>query len=79
MAVQAKRKRDSVAVIDLYNTIVDLPDPCDLTPDMVAGVGAKFGLNMRKDQLDGLLNIYSQYLESMIPSGDIQLRCDATP
>ncbi len=38
-AVQAKRKRDSAAVVDLYNAIVDLPDATDLTQDMVS-VGA---------------------------------------
>lgn len=45
---QAKKKRDSTAVVALYNKIVDLPDPCDLTSDIVASVGTEFGINMRE-------------------------------
>lgn len=37
-AIQAKKKRDAGAVIDLYNAIVDLPDPNDLTQDIVLQV-----------------------------------------
>lgn len=32
---QAKRKRDSAAVVDLYNAIVDLPEPNELTQEAV--------------------------------------------
>ena len=72
--VQAKKKRDAAAVIDLYNTIVELPEPYELTPDMVAAVGSKFGVNMHGSELEGLQKIYGQYLESLIPSGDTQLK-----
>lgn len=34
--VQAKRKRDSASVVDLYNALVDLPEATDLTPQIVA-------------------------------------------
>ena len=34
--VVAKRKRDSVAVVDLYNQLVELPEPTDLTQEDVA-------------------------------------------
>ncbi|PNW77802.1 hypothetical protein CHLRE_10g452450v5 [Chlamydomonas reinhardtii] len=75
-AVQAKRKRDSVAVVDLYNAIVELPDATDLTPQTVADVGSKYGINFQKDELDGLKRIYGQFLESVIPTGDTQLKGD---
>lgn len=42
-AIQAKKKRDAGAVIDLYNAIVDLPDPNDLTQDMVLQVRTSGG------------------------------------
>lgn len=75
-SVQAKKKRDSGAVIDLYNAIVDLPDPSQLSADIVSGVGSKYGMNMQKDDLDGLTRLYGQYLENIIPTGDMQLRGD---
>ncbi|GLC39997.1 hypothetical protein PLESTB_000120100 [Pleodorina starrii] len=74
--VQAKRKRDSAAVVDLYNALVDLPEATDLTPQTVADVGSKYGINFQKDELDGLKRIYGQYLESVIPVGDVQLKGD---
>lgn len=79
LAVQAKKKRDSTAVIELYNNIVELADPCELTQQMVSDVGSKYGINMQRDDLDGLKKLYGQYLESLIPSGDTQLRCVHNP
>lgn len=37
-------------------------------------VGGKYGINMQRDDLDGLKKIYGQYLEALIPSGDTQLK-----
>jgi hypothetical protein len=34
-------------VVDLYNTVVDLPDPSDLTPQAVDEVGSKYGMKMQ--------------------------------
>jgi len=79
LGVQGKKKRDSAAVVALYNKIVDLPDPCDLSPELVNKVGADFGINMHKDDVEGLSKIYSQYLEAMIPSGEKQLNGDEAP
>lgn len=73
-SVQAKKKRASASVVDLYNTIVDLPDPSNLTPEDVAAVGAKYGVTMQKDELEGLQKIYGQFLEAVIPSGETQLK-----
>lgn len=40
-AVQAKKKRDSGAVVDLYNTLAEMEDPNELTPAEVERVGSK--------------------------------------
>lgn len=34
-ALQAKKLRDSVSIVDLYNHLVELPDPSNLTPEDV--------------------------------------------
>ena len=73
-SIQAKKKRASASVVDLYNTIVELPDPSNLSTDDVAAVGAKYGVTMQKDELEGLQKIYGQFLEAIIPSGETQLR-----
>ncbi len=50
-AYQAKKKRDSAAVVDLYNEIVALDEPYELTQEMVAAVGSKYGINMNKSEV----------------------------
>lgn len=50
-----------------------LDDPTELTPDDVSAVGARYGINMHKDQLEGLQKVYGQYLETIIPVADQQL------
>lgn len=52
---------------------LQLDDPTELTPDDVSTIGARYGINMQKDQLDGLQKVYGQYLENSIPVGDQQL------
>jgi hypothetical protein len=37
-------------------------------------VGAKYGVDMHKEQLDGLQKVYGQYLEVIIPTGEQQLK-----
>lgn len=72
---QAKHIRDRAAVVDLFNLLVALDEPSDLTPDDVKAVGDKYGINMQRDQIMGLQQIFGQYLENIIPAGDTQLRC----
>eukprot|EP00877_Chromochloris_zofingiensis_P006644 jgi/Chrzof1/2232/Cz11g07180.t1_TIC110[v5.2] len=72
----AKKKRDDAAVIDLYNNLVLMEDPSTLTAEDVKRVGNKYGINLHRDELDGLQKIYGQYLENIIPRGDQQLRGD---
>jgi hypothetical protein len=51
-----------------------MDEPADLTQDDVKAVGDRYGLNMQKDQLQGLQQIFGQYLENIIPIGETQLR-----
>jgi len=76
---QAKLKRDGAAIIDLYNYLVELDDPSELGPDDVKRIGGKYGVDMHKEQLDGLQKVYGQYLEVIIPTGDQQLKGDEGP
>lgn len=57
------------AIVDLYNGLVDMEDPSELTAADVKSVGDRFGINMQRDQLDGLKKIYGQFLENIIPTG----------
>jgi hypothetical protein len=40
-------------------------------------VGGRYGLNLHRDDLDGLTKIYGQFLEALIPSGGQQDRACA--
>jgi hypothetical protein len=53
---------------------MQLDDPCELTPEDVGRIGSKYGVDMHKEQLEGLQKVYGQYLETIIPTGDNQLR-----
>jgi hypothetical protein len=53
--------------------LVQLDEPTELTPDDVSRIGQRYGINMQKDQLEGLQKVYGQYLENIIPVGDQQL------
>ncbi|GBF94257.1 110 kDa translocon of chloroplast envelope inner membrane [Raphidocelis subcapitata] len=77
--VQAKKVRDRAAVVDLFNLLVGMEEPSDLTPDDVKAVGNKYGINLHKEQLEGLQQVFGQYLEHAVPSGDQQLRGDEAP
>jgi len=72
--VRAKKVRDRGAVVELFNVLVGMDEPADLTAGDVKAVGDKYGINMQKDQLQGLQQIFGQYLETIIPVGDTQLR-----
>lgn len=74
--MQAKKKRDSAAVVDLYNTLVDFEDASEATQETVKRVGDKYGINMKSNELEGLKKIYGQYLETIIPPADQELRGD---
>jgi hypothetical protein len=76
--VQAKKKRDGAAVVDLYNALADMQDDpaYATTPELLAEVGRKHGVDLRKTQADGLRKIYGQFLEATVPVGEQPLRGD---
>lgn len=61
-------------MVDLFNLLVNMEEPSELTPDDVKAVGDKYGINMHKEQLEGLQQLFGQYLEHAVPTGDQQLR-----
>lgn len=61
-------------MVDLFNALVYMEDPTALTNDDVKAIGAKYGIDMHKDQLDGLVQVFGQYLEGVVPKGEQQLR-----
>lgn len=61
-------------MVDLFNFLVGLDEPSELTPEDVKAVGDRYGINMQKDQLQGLQQVFGQYLENIIPIGETQLR-----
>jgi hypothetical protein len=60
--------------VDLFNLLVGMEEPTALTPDDVKAVGDKYGISMQKDQLEGLQQIFGQYLEHTVPTAETQLR-----
>ena len=74
LPAQAKKVRDRAAVVDLFNLLVYMDEPSALTKDDVKAVGDKYGVDMRRDQLEGLVQIFGQYLEGVVPKGQDQLR-----
>lgn len=70
---QAKKVRDRAAVVDLFNALVAMDEPSSLTPDEVRAVGDRYGVNMQRDQLEGLQQILGQYVEATVPTGDQDL------
>jgi hypothetical protein len=64
---------DSATAILDSNFFVQLDDPTELQPDDVTAIGSRYGINMHKDQLEGLQKVYGQYLETIIPVADAQL------
>ena len=42
----------------------------------MSAIGQRYGINMQKDQLEGLQKVYGQYLENIIPVGEQQLTGD---
>lgn len=51
-----------------------MEDPSELTAADVKSVGDRFGINMQRDQLDGLKKIYGQFLETIIPTGECHVQ-----
>eukprot|EP00879_Flechtneria_rotunda_P033582 GHRR01037207.1.p1 GENE.GHRR01037207.1~~GHRR01037207.1.p1 ORF type:complete len:109 (-),score=27.01 GHRR01037207.1:292-618(-) len=64
--VQLRQLCLSLHSLILPRLCAQLDDPAELTSDDVGRIGARYGINMHKEQLEGLQKVYGQYLENII-------------
>lgn len=73
VAVQMKGKRESAAIIELSNVLVEMQDPTLLTREMVSAVEAKYGIDMTVSCLEEMKSLYGTFVEAAIPVGTANL------
>ena len=73
VAMQLKQKRESAAIIELSNVLVEMGDPTMLTSDVVAGVEAKYGVTLTVSCLEEMKSLYGTFVEAAIPFGSAPL------
>ena len=69
VAMQLKQKRESAAIIELSNILVEMGDPTGLTREIVAGVEAKYGIELCVSCLEEMKSLYGTFVEAAIPAG----------
>ena len=69
VALQLKQKRESAAIIELSNILVEMGDPTALTREVVAGVEAKYGIQLCVSCLEEMKSLYGTFVEAAIPAG----------
>ena len=69
VAMKMKEKRESAAIIELSNILVDMDDPRKLSREIVAGVEAKYGIEMCTSCLEEMKSLYGTFVEGSIPAG----------
>lgn len=70
---QLSAKRQSAAIIELSNILVQLGNPTLLTRDQVVAVEAKYGCSLTATCLEDLKSLYGTFVEAAIPPGDAPL------
>ncbi|EFN52285.1 hypothetical protein CHLNCDRAFT_139027 [Chlorella variabilis] len=73
LTAQLKAKRQSAAIIELSNLLVEMGDPTALTREQVAAIEAKYGASLAATNPDELKSIYGAFLEAVVPPGDAPL------
>jgi hypothetical protein len=74
LTLKLKDIRQSAAIVELSNYLVQLGDPTALTRDAVAAIEAKYGATLVASSLEELKSIYGAFIEAAIPAGDAPLR-----
>jgi hypothetical protein len=69
VAVQLKQRREATAIIELSNVLVEMGDPTQLTREIVAGVEAKYGIELCASCLEEMKSLYGTFVEAAIPAG----------
>lgn len=70
LTLKLKEIRQSAAIIELSNFLVELGDPTVLTREQVAAIENKYGASLATSNLEELKSIYGAFVEAAIPSGD---------
>lgn len=73
VAVQMKGRRESAAIIELSNVLVEMQDPTLLTREMVSAIEAKYGIDMTVSCLEEIKSLYGTFVEAAIPAGTASL------
>ena len=73
VTLKLKEIRQSAAIVELANVLVDLNDPTALTRDHVIAIEAKFGAPLLESCPEELKSIYGTFVEAVIPGGDAPL------
>ena len=69
ITLKLKEKRESAAIIELCNVLVEMNDPSLLTREMVESVEAKYGVKLCESCLEEMKSLYGTYVEAVIPPG----------
>ncbi|KAI8112260.1 hypothetical protein M9434_003584 [Picochlorum sp. BPE23] len=73
VAMQLKERRESAAIIELSNVLVEMNNPSLLTREMVAAVEAKYGIELCVSCLEEMKSLYGTFIEAVIPPGAANL------
>ena len=65
-----KEKRESAAVIALYQVLANHRDLGSLSAEEISTVGSKFGISLAKSRIAEMKSAYGTFLESVIPIED---------
>ena len=66
-AKQLKEKRESAAVLALYQTLARHPDLTSLTAEEVKAIGNKFDVNIATTAATEVKSVYATFVENEIP------------
>lgn len=69
VAIQLKAKRETAAIIELSNVLVEMQDPALLTREMVLTIEQKYGIDMCASCLEEMKSLYGTFIEAAIPAG----------
>lgn len=70
VTMKLKEIRQSAAIIELSNLLVDLGDPTALTREQVVAIEDKYGAVLSSSSLEELKSIYGAFVEAAIPAGE---------
>lgn len=69
-AKKLKEKRESAAVIALYQMLANHQDLSQLSAEEISSVGTKYGISLATSRAVEMRTAYSSFLESVIPVED---------